>query len=132
MNTELSSTSGYILIPDGRKDESGPMSASQQLAHDRQSLVSVEERIRLALLRRDYPPAGHPHSDIWHATMHGELRDLYISRAQLFQVIQYLESQEESIFKKTFRSVLKAESKLVRAADKGPSHEKELGQPASA
>jgi hypothetical protein len=132
MKTELSSTSGYIQIPDGRRDKSVPMSTSQQLAHDRQSLVSVEERLRLALLHRDYPPQGLPHSAVSSSTIREELRDLYVSRAHLLQLIQHLESQEESTFKNAFRSVLKAEPKSVRAADTGPFPGEEPGQSVSA
>jgi hypothetical protein len=82
------------------------MNPSKKITENNQSLALLDERIDQAELRRDYPPPGSDHSELFCSRVQDELRVLYVGRAQLLQIIQRLESQHESKFAETFRAVL--------------------------
>ncbi|HXB02985.1 MAG TPA: hypothetical protein VNV15_09245 [Opitutaceae bacterium] len=80
------------------------MNLSQKLAENHQSLVSLDERIRQAEFRRDYPPLGSCRLD---SVIQEELRVLYVGHAKLLQHIDQLEQERvESDFAENFQSVL--------------------------
>jgi hypothetical protein len=80
------------------------MNLSQKLAENHQLLVLIDERIRQAELRRDYPPLGSCRLD---SVVQEELRVLYVGHAKLLQFIEQLNKDLlEFNFLKTFDSVL--------------------------
>jgi hypothetical protein len=81
-----------------------PITITQKLAENHRSLVLLDERIRQAELRRDYPPLGSFRLD---SVVQEELRVLYVSQAKLLQQIEHLKKDLiESDFSETFQSVL--------------------------
>jgi hypothetical protein len=96
------------------------MNLSQKLAENHQSLVLINERIRQAELRRDYPPLGSYRLD---SVVQEELRVLYVGHAKLLQQIEHLQKDLiESDFSETFQSVLETARLADEHAAKKTGH----------